>query len=73
MKEDWQEVFDQLDEVGKLAVARAFLETPEVGKDNPISKELRRRGYGKPEGNASSRPESSAKPSATSGLRARPR
>jgi hypothetical protein len=52
MKEDWQEVFDQLDEVGKLAVARAFLETPEVGKDNPISKELRRRGYGKPEGNA---------------------
>jgi hypothetical protein len=46
------EHFDQLDEVGKLCVARAFMETPEVGKDNPISKELRRRGYGPPEGEA---------------------
>lgn len=52
MSEHWEEVFDQLDELGKLAVARAFLETPEVGKDNPISKELRRRGYGLPEGEA---------------------
>ena len=46
------ELFDQLDEAGKCAVAAVLLDTPEVGADNPISKELRRRGYGKPEGEA---------------------
>jgi hypothetical protein len=34
MTEDDLELFDQLDEVGKLMVAAVFLDTPEVGKDN---------------------------------------
>ena len=52
MTKDNLKLFDQLDEAGKHAVAAVFLDTPEVGKDNPMSKELRRRGYGTPKGNA---------------------
>jgi hypothetical protein len=50
--EHWEEIFDQLDEVGKLCVTKAFLETPEVGDGGEIAKKLRRRGYGLPEGEA---------------------
>jgi len=39
------EAFDQLDDLGKWAVAKVFLETPEVGKDNEITEALRKRGF----------------------------
>jgi hypothetical protein len=50
--EEMLEVFDTLDEVGKHLVAAVFLDTPAVDPDSEISQELRRRGYGKPEGKA---------------------
>jgi len=52
MTKDDLELFDQLDESGKHAVAAVFLDTPEVGKDSEIAQELRRRGYGTPKGDA---------------------
>lgn len=46
------DIFDQLDEAGKHAVAAVFLDTPETGKDSPYHREFKRRGYAKPGGEA---------------------
>jgi hypothetical protein len=50
--EEMLEVFDTLDEIGRHIVAAVFLDTPGVDPDSEISQEHRRRGYGKPEGEA---------------------
>jgi hypothetical protein len=39
------EAFDQLDDFGKWAVAKVFMETPEVPPDSEITKALCQRGF----------------------------
>lgn len=44
MKPDIEE-FDKLDDLGKWAVAKVFMETPEVSAKNEITDALRERGF----------------------------
>ena len=48
MKPDMEE-FDQLDDAAKWAIAKVFLETPEVGDGGEITEALRQRGFVKDE------------------------
>ncbi len=47
-----EELFDSLDEAGRHAVAAVFLSTPSIPKDSAIRRELVRRGYASPDGEA---------------------